>query len=182
MDWIVEDGTGVDDANCYINADGVRAYALARGIVLPAVPILVAANPEADPPVVEVDGPDPIAPWMILAMDYLAMQVYDYEQATYTQALAWPRKYNRWSTCFIFPVQLTFAQAQLVIEQFNGINLFTSKAGFNQSGGFITREKVDVLETNYSEKVVPGAPDMPAVFAWLKGLLLSGGGLRTVRV
>lgn len=170
MEWIPEDGTGLSDANCYMNADDVRAYALDRGVTLPAIP-------DGE------DAVDPIAKWMILAMDYLAGLNYTLQQSTKTQALDWPRDWsvNTPADDWVLPVQMGRAQAQLVIEQFNGIQLYASTPGFAQGGGFVTMEKVDVLETRYSEKIVPGDPDMPAVRALLRGLTV-GSNLTTVRV
>lgn len=171
MDFVVEDGTGLSDATIYMSADDIRAYALDRGVTLPAT-----------------DTPDPIAKWMVIAMDYLAIQNYVFDAATKTQALAWPRKpyCSAPSSEWWMPTQLRTAFAQLVVEQFNGIQLFTSVPGFAQGGAFVTREKVDVLETSYSEKVIPpNAPMMPLVDALLRDLIVPGSGglfLRTVRV
>lgn len=167
MDYVVEDGTGLANATIYMSADNIRAYALDRGVVLPAV-----------------SGTDPISAWMVLAMDYLAAQRYIYTPATTTQALDWPRKpyCDAGSNDWLMPKQIQLAMAQLVVEQFNGIKLFASTPGFAQGGAFITREKVDVIETSYSERVVPpDAPSMPAVQVLLRDLVISSSILRAVR-
>lgn len=169
MTFIVEDGTGLTDSNTYMDADDIRAYALSRGYVLPSVSGDV----------------DPIAPAMVLAMDYLETLLYTGEEARFGQALQWPRKFYRWATPreWLLPTKIKSAQAQLVIEQtMNSINLFQSQAGFNQNGGFVTLDKTDVLETRYSEKVIPAGPDMPAVTALLRELTVGGTGLMSVRV
>jgi hypothetical protein len=207
MPWTVEDGSGVADANTYILPDDIREYASARGVTLPAVPVITAPveadpnahptvvgvvgvdgpDPIANPPgvgVVGVDGPDPIAPWMVLAMDYLESLPF-VGMKPRTTVLAWPREFWRCAPVaeWIMPTEIARAQAQLVIEQFQGIDLFVSMAGFNQGGGFITKSKVDVLETQYSEKVIPSsAPDMPAVRALLRDFVMGGNGLTVVRV
>jgi hypothetical protein len=193
MALIIEDGTGIAGANSYLDADAVRAYALARGIALPAIP----------------DGEgaiDPILAPMVLAIDFLEGLDYIGIQATSTQGLQWPRyvrpfisgwydptyydpaQYNGNgvpidSTLWLMPTKIVSCQAQLVIEQINNdIDLFASAAGFNQGGGFVTRRKVDVIEVQYSDKVIPGSPDLPAVMNLLKGLVTLGGGLVTIRV
>lgn len=168
MTFIVEDGTGLTDSNTYMDADDIRAYALARGITLAAVS----------------DDVDPISPFMVMAMDYLEALLYTGEKGSRQQALSWPRKFWRCAPAadWVMPTKIQSAQAQLVIEQSNGISLFQSQAGFNQNGGFITLDKTDVLETRYSEKVIPAGPDMPAVTALLRELVVGGNGLLSVRV
>jgi hypothetical protein len=167
---VVEDGTGKADANSYISADDVRAYALDRGITLPAIS----------------GSDDPIIAPMVLAMDFLESQHYTMFQANRpTQALQWPRKAycSQPSSEWLMPTKIVSAQAQLVIEQVaNNIQLFASKGGMNQSGAFITKRKVDVIETQYSERVIPGDPDMPAVYALLRDLIVGGNGLSVVRM
>lgn len=167
---ILEDGTGIADANAYVDAADVRAYALLRGITLPAAP---------------ESGVDPVEPLLILASDYLQAQRYIGFPATTTQALAWPRKMYLWQDGSLFPKQIVAAQCQLVIEQaVNNVVLQPSTVGGTQ---FITREKVDVIETQYSEKLgTLSTPTMPSVNAILDGLVIRGGGsgalLQTVRV
>ena len=176
--FVPEDGTGLADANTYLSADDIRTYASNRGIALPAVAGTI----------------DPISGPMVLAMDYLDNLDYQGYALTATQALLWPRmQYDSWYTGFFYLnpiVNPTFAlsvvqnaQAQLVVEQVvNNIQLFASKGGLNQSGGFLTTNRFDVFDKRYSEKIVPGGPDMPAVRAILRNVLATGNGLRTVRM
>lgn len=187
----IEDGTGVAGANSYANAVEARAYAAARGVTLPAA----------------VDGvTDPVEVLLILAAEYLDSQAWIGYLATATQGLQWPRVFDYpylaypfysysilgyWAaylpfdpSYFVQPDKILAAQCQLVIEQFNGVVLMpTSKGGIDSQ--FITREKTDVLETSYSEKIgTLSTPTILTVNSLLRGLLVVGGGdgaLRCVR-
>lgn len=165
---ITEDGTGVADANSYASADEARAYATLRGVALPAAP---------------GSGQDQVEIWLVLATDYLESLSYIYYRATTTQALSWPRKrcFDTDFTGYVLPDKLKAAQMQLVIEQKNGVVLMPSTPG-GIDGQFVIREKVDVIETAYSEKIgTLSTPTMPAVDALLRGLVTPSG-LRSVRV
>lgn len=169
MPLVIEDGSGIADANTYVDAEQAREFASDRGITLPAA----------------VEGVDPVEPWLILAADYLESLAYIYMPATTTQGLSWPRKIDASAIDTIMSDKLLKAQCQLVIEQSNGVVLLpTTKGGAD--GQFIVREKVDVIETQYSEKLgTLSTPTMYAVNSLLRGLVVAGGGfssLRTVRV
>jgi hypothetical protein len=185
---IIEDGTGLADANSYVSAADARAYAALRGVTLAAAGT----------------GIDPVEIQLVLAAQYLDSLAWVGYQATAEQGLAWPRvltapylNFKFIVSCFppsyLVPVdpsyynvlapKLLAAQCQLVVEQFNGVVLLPSTIGGTQ---FITREKVDVIETSYSEKLgTLASPAMPSVDSLLRGLLVVGGGstaIRTVRV
>src|ERR1044072_1066406 len=72
---IVEDGTGVTDANAYVDVAAARAYAEQRGVTLPA-------------------DDDVIAAWLIQATDYLESFACKYQgrKTDCAQSLQWPRK------------------------------------------------------------------------------------------
>jgi hypothetical protein len=172
MALIVEDGTIVADANTFINREAAIAYAAERGITL--------ANDET------TDAK------IIKAMDYLALydQAWKGEQVEYgVQTLAWPRKYvyiGNSTTVFPsdqIPGQLVRAQAELVLQVNAGVNLLPTLSG---DTAFVTREKVDVIETEYSEamalKLAGLLPDMPLVDALLSPLFAVSNRLRTVRI
>jgi hypothetical protein len=161
---IIEDGTGLANANAYVSADGVRAYATLRGVTLP-----VAASP------------DPVEILIIKATDYLESLAYIMYRAVITQALSWPRvrcKHEVDPTKFLMPTKVVSAQCQLVLEQFmNDIVLLPSTPG-GAAGQFVIREKVDVIETQYSERLgTLSTPTMPAVDALLRELIVPGGGI-----
>ena len=87
---------------------------------------------------------------------------------------------------------------QLVLEQLNGNILIPSQPGqgtgqlpsgpagavAQAQGGFVTMDKTDVLQTNYSELLSTNiTPIMSSVEAWLRPLLIDSAGFVTcVRV
>lgn len=168
MALVVEDGTGVANANTYVDATDARAYALARGVVLSAVDAAVEVQ-------------------LTLAMDYLEDLDYIGAQVSNTQALSWPRKNILIDPDTPFPSNeipsnLIAAECQLVVEQASGINLQPS---YNLTGGAgaILEERVDVLDTKYSEKIGTTAePVMPKVIALLRHLVLPVPYLKTLRM
>jgi hypothetical protein len=168
---VVEDGTGVEGANSYSELDALRAYAADRGVVL-----------SADDAV--------LTPMAIKATDYIE-SFSDQFVGSLTdvdQALSWPRKNVTKEDGSAFPsdeipVGIMAAQAQLCIEQFNGVVLLPT-ANASSVGRVITKRKVDSLETDYSDKYgFVSAPLMPAVEALLNKFFSNGGVFfRTVRV
>jgi hypothetical protein len=163
MALIVEDGTGSDPtANSYVSFAEISAFCTLRGVTVPAE---AATNVLA-----------------IKAMDYLETKWYVGELIDVNQPLSWPRKCVCYENGTPFPEDaipknLKNAEMQLVLEQVNGVDIMPT----DQGGAFITREKVDVIEVDYSEKLGTFSPSMPLVDAYLQGLLRSSG-LRAVRV
>lgn len=168
MAIVVEDGTIVANANSYVTVAETTAYATARGVTL--------------------DEDSVVETQLIRAMDYLEAQGASYKGCKVNpaeQVLQWPRKgveiegtdypSNK------IPNTLKQAQMRLVVELTNGVDIMPTR-----SGGFVKREKVDVIETEYSEAVGVGiAPEMTAVDALLQPLYatgLVGMSLSTVRV
>lgn len=179
---ILEDGTGKADANSYVSAEDARAYAALRGLTLPAVGSAV----------------DPVESALVLASDYLESLRWIGVKATMTQALKWPRVFTSpvdgyaYACDFqlgdsidpsylIVPAKLKVAQSQLVVEQLvNSIVLQPSTVGGTQ---FITREKVDVIETSYSERYgTLSTPTMPKVDALINYYVVLGSGIGNLRV
>lgn len=165
---VVEDGSGVSGANTYGIVADARTYAANRGVTL-----------STDDNVVGIQ--------LINAMDYLESLKYLGRMVSYTQSLQWPRQglYYDPDTPVpsnVIPPNLINAQYQLCIEQFNGIEL-QPDLNTVPGQGYILEEKVDVLDTKYSEKIgTTGEPIMPKVDALLRGLVLPTPALRTVRV
>jgi hypothetical protein len=178
MPLIIEDGSGVANATCYgvddaaTTLDAARRFASDRGVVLS-------------------DDDAAITAYLLKAMDYIESREDEFvgERTDVDQSLSWPRKcvIKRDGSAFPddeIPQSLLNALYQLCIEQFNGVALMptTDNAG---NGGFVIKEKVDVLETTYSEKIgTTRDPIMPAVEAWLKSIVSNASGfpLRTVRI
>lgn len=171
MALIVEDGTGLTNSQTYASAVLARSYATLRGITLPAAP--------ADP------APDPVEVWLIQAMDYLNSLSFVGKRATATQALDWPRVLCwTWAPSAVaLAADLISAQCQLVIELSNGVDLLPTTEG-GAAGQFVVREKVDVIETQYSERLgTLNTPTLRKVNALLRDLVVNGSGtVRTVRV
>ena len=182
---VVEDGTGIANANAYATAATVRAYATLRGVTLPDAGT----------------GIDPVETLLINAMDYMESLRYIGVKASQTQALSWPRvllypfeNYPFYTydilnyqetfdpSYYVMPTKLVAALCQVVIEMNNGILPLPTTPGGTQ---FVTREKVDVIETVYSERLgTLATPTMMLVNALLRGLVIVGNGSRiqTVRV
>lgn len=171
----VEDGTPFADSNSYGTLAGARAYAADRSIDFTAI----------------LDTT--LSGYLVKGTDWLESKRTDYvgRPTTTTQALSFPR------TCIInsdgssfpssgagsIPQALINALYQLCIEQNNGIVLNAS-TDYSQNG-FVIREKVDVIETAYSERIgTTKTAVMPAVDSLLKGLLRnqSSFGLVAVRM
>jgi hypothetical protein len=172
MALTVEDGSIVDNANSYNSRAALIEYAAARGVVL-----------------ADTDATDVFA---IKAMDYLAMYDAQWRGELVdpdVQLLAWPRKGvlldGAWTelSSAIVPTQLVRAQLELAIQASKGINLVPTS---DPSAAFIKREKVDVIETEYSEAVALDArgrlPEFPLVASLIKPLLKAVPLLRTRRV
>ena len=172
MALIVEDGSNVVGANTYANLATIRAYATARNVTL-----------NADDTVLEGE--------VIQAMDYLEAQrnkyqgEQTYKTATVDQALQWPRK-NVLIDCIAFPddeipQELIDAEGELVVQIEAGIELYPTT-----TGKFVVKEKADVLEQTFSEKIgTSGQPNLPSVDRLLDVLFSSCGSgnyLKNIRV
>lgn len=175
MALVVENGTGLSNANSYLSLEDVRAYALARGTLLP--------TDDA-----ELEG------MVIRAMDYLEAQRSKFQgtRTNVAQSLQWPRTGVLVDCRYALapdaiPNELKAALAQLTMEVFGGLVLMPSS-----DGRVVKKEKVDVIETEYMTSQDTGGagagvpmPTFPAVEALLTSLYdVCGGGfrVRTVRV
>jgi hypothetical protein len=172
---VIEDGTNVAGANTYCDVTTIRAFANARGATLP-----------------ETD--DELIPLVFGAMDYIEAKRNQFQgkktnwpgddlSKPIPQPLQWPRN------CVTIdgddfpnnaiPLELKNALCQLCVEQASGIDISPT-----QTGPFVISEKIDVIETKYSETVRTSGAEMPRVDAFLAPLLKqdSGFALSTVRV
>lgn len=176
MALVLEDGSGVANANSYVAVADVRTFATDRGIDLSAL------------------SDAAVTAFILNATDYLESlwKFYVGCPATVAQALSWPRQnvFNPDSSSFpssgaaSIPLTLKNAQCQLCLEQQNGVTDLLPTTDNNSSGGFITSRKTDVLETHFSERIGTDIqPVMPKVDRWLQTLLAPRpGGLRVERV
>lgn len=108
---IVEDGTGVANANSYVSEAELDSYSSDRGVVIPSTST---AKQQ----------------YLILAMDYLSSFDYQWKgkKTVDTNPLAWPRKEVSISGLLLaddeIPQALKNAQCLLVVEQTAGTLLF----------------------------------------------------------
>lgn len=159
MTIIVEDGTGIANANSYVTRAELIAYAVARGIVI------------ADAPASDV--------FLINAMDYLeSLRLRYVGTRTYDdQILSWPRTGVTIDGIDLdeneIPAQLKNAEMQLAIYASQGVVLMPTV-----TSAFVKREKVGPIETEYSETInTSSQPFLPLIDAMLEQLLSDGGGL-----
>lgn len=165
MALIVEDGSGVPGANTYIDVSEARAYANARGLSLPS-------------------EDQAVERLLVSAMDYLEARRAEYKgaKADPTNALQWPRVgVDIDGAPFpsdAIPIELKWAQAQLVVEQAAGRDLMPTGTGKE-----VIAERVEgAVERRYNPSGNSNPqPIFTKVEAFLKPLLRGGSlGLLTV--
>lgn len=153
MALVIEDGSIVAGANSYVSLAEARAYATARNKPLPTDDTALEAL-------------------LISAMDYLEAQRARFEgsKVSSEQELQYPREgviidgIELAST--VIPSILKQAQIRLAMEANAGVDLMPTR-----TGGFVKKEVVGPIETEYSEKVgVSVEPEMSAVEALLAPL------------
>lgn len=174
MALIVEDGTIVVGADSYVTRAEYIAHALKQGVVIP-----------------DTDASDI---QLIKAMNYLSLYSEKWRGSLVEegiQPLPFPRQYLYvGASLTVFPdnqipTTLKRAQMELALQVNAGVDLLPTTASV--STAFVTREKVDVIETEYSEALMLATlgqlPSMPLIDALLAPLLANGvGRLRTLRI
>jgi len=169
---VVEDGTGVADANSYVTLDEARTYAEQRGVTLSA-------------------DDNELGALLVKATDYLEARECDYQgeraDCVTPQTLAWPRS-GVVLCCEDFaedaiPAQLKAAQNTLIMAQHAGIVLLPNTS----PADYVIEEQVGPIRTKYSDPANVGiATQMPGVEALLQPLFGSCSAtavpLRTMRV
>ena len=166
MALVVEDGTGLSNANSYISVAEADTYHSNRGNTEWAA----ATNEEKEQA-------------LILATQYLDgryRKKWKGVKSSVSQALSWPRisvyDEDGYSLDGTIPSRLTYATAEAALAKIKGTDLTPEL----DRGGQVRRERVGSLETEYS----PGAPARKALTAvsdLLKGIVSSGGGIRITR-
>jgi len=146
MPLIIEDGTGVVDANSYVSTEEYKTYAIARGIAVPS--------------------DDEIDAALIKAMDYLEIKpCFAGYKIDDEQSLAFPR-----DAFTGIPKNLKIAQIRLAIAVIEGIELLPNISG--NSIDYVIREKVGPIETEYaSGSQFSGQATFVAVDALLAALI-----------
>ena len=163
---VVEDGSGVANADSYVTVAEARAYASKRGFT--TLDALTDGEVEAK---------------IILAMDMVEgyRDRFKGSKTSSTQALQWPREDVVIDGIEIandnIPTELKNALSQLTVDAVN------TTLQPNLGGRTVTKEKVDVVEIEYAAQ---GAAADYTVFdkfeKMLAPLLSSTGPLYTVRV
>ena len=175
---IVEDGTGVADANTYVDLIYLASYASDRGLTLPTL---------------DVDR----EVYLLRAMDYLESRraIFQGSKTDPAQSLQWPRE-GAQIDCEdiandVIPVELKRAQSQLVVEQQQGTKLFPTPRT-STTDGFVIEKTVGPLTKRWAPggagTVSPLIPiKIASVEIFLKPLTIAGSccgssGLNTVRL
>ena len=146
MALILEDGTGVANANTYADLATIRAYAKLRGVTLSADDAILEAHVHK-------------------SMDYLEGKKLGLLSVT------WPLKNNKFHNKIALSetlARLSQAIAQLCMEQHDGVDLSPTR-----TDAFVVEETVGPLTTKFSDRHGGGegnAPEMPAVDNLLKPL------------
>lgn len=166
VEIIVEDGSGVEDANSYATVETAREFAEKRGVVLSA-------------------DNDEVSSQLIRAFDWLDAKEEEFQGVRVYADTAFPRAgvtVNGFELAAdAIPKQLIAAQLQLVIAQSNGIDISPNFV----PADYVVKEKVGPLETTFADPVEVGvSPKLGAVDAVLSPLFLrrTVAGLVTVRV
>lgn len=151
MPLIVEDGTGVEDANSYVSLDDAKAIAAMRGIILAASDTELETN-------------------LVAAADRITSYEDDFtgERVTGDQGLSYPRtmatRYGKSLSETAIPKELKLAQVTLAGYINAGFVLWAS-AGLEG----VTSEKIGPIEIQYAEAVVSDS-DNPT-FAQIEAIL-----------
>lgn len=135
----IEDGTGKANAQSVASAADLRAYADARGVVVPS----------DDSP-----GNALIEQALINAMDYLSIK-YEYQGEIYqeNQALPFPRKNvvikGVTQANNYMPKEFKTAQIRLGLAVLDGTELLPNISG--SASDYVIKEKVGPIETEYAD-------------------------------
>lgn len=179
MPLIVEDGTGVANANSYVDTTYARAYVLERNYTLPA-------------------SDTTLEQYLIRAMDWLEAKRSSFQgsKTLATQSLQWPRL-DVYIDCEEFasnaiPVELKKAQVELAVAITAGTALFPEAPTGSSVAGPVTRKIVGPIELHYSDKTAytkgvnsDGTYRIPTVENLLQPLFYPcgrGSAVKTVRI
>lgn len=164
MAIIVEDGSGVANANSYVSVADAKVWLTARGLAFTSNDDTV------------------IGTLLIKAMDLLESFRARFKGAktSSTQSLQWPR-YNVYIDNVevdddVIPVELVSAQVQLAYEA------QTVELQPTGTGQEILKEKVGPIETEYAESGSSVTrPQLTKAMTFLEPLLVNGATIRVIR-
>jgi len=168
---IIEDGTGIANANSYVSVAELRVFADGRGELL------------------SIDN-DVVARLLIQASDWIqaqeAMGLLIGERAHDLQALAFPRKWSVYCESAyplldgnVVPINIKTTQSFLALSAARGLSLMPDFVSTDS----IKREKVGPLETEYfqSSMVGPSLTAAESFFSYFLKSLQTGGSIRVDR-
>lgn len=156
---VVENGTGLANANTYADESYARSFAADVGLILPADSEACKAA-------------------LLAAMPYLESQPWQGQRAATVQALDWPRLLvivdGVAIASNVIPLDIKKAQVQAASEIGSGTDLFPSS-----SGAFVTEETVGPITTKYSDKqYLVGGSVFASIDVYLKPYINWVGGYR----
>jgi hypothetical protein len=160
---VIEDGTGVANANSYATLEQLRAYATARGVTLSAVDATL----------------EPLA---IKSIDYLesVRDKFKGDKLTRAQALQWPRANVEIDGFEVaeneIPIELLNAQCACVMELHAGKDLLPTS-----DGRILIRDKTGPLEQEWQSGTGSTSDSFPKVDALLQPLFKNMAGFFTYR-
>lgn len=167
---IVENGSGLSNANTYVSVEDVTSYAIDRGVILSS-------------------NADSVAALLIKATDYVETFQCEFigEKASSTQSLSWPRidAYVGDTLAYdntTIPKTLKNAICQAVMAQNDGLALLPNYS----STEFVKKEVIGPITTEYTDPISIGlTPKLTAVSAMLAplfGKCTVSIGFKTLRV
>lgn len=162
---VVESGAGIASANTYASADWIDDYCEDRGY-----------------DTWETGGSDEAVAAILRSMNYLESLNFKGTKYVQDNPLEFPRGqlidrngyligYNE------IPVQLKKALAEGAVREYESTRAMQEDLA---RGGKISKEKIDVIETDYFESA-PSNTVFPVINGLLKGLIYSKGTLNVVR-
>ena len=168
MTFIVEDGTGLEDANALVDVAFVDTFAEEMGEDSVA---LSDGWGNTDSNTLDEDGVLLKKQQSIIYASRWLSSAYTWvnQRSTALQSLAWPQAIG--DAAFAFPIAVKFAVAEAAIKIYAGTRLDPDLA----RGGDITSEKVGPIEIHYGDNA-SGSTSFTAIDNYLRGLILGGTG------
>lgn len=156
---IVEDGTGVANANSYVDLAFARSFAEGMGWLLS-------------------DDDEAATQTLLGAMPYIESRQYQGQRASPAQALSWPRKLvsadGQPIASNLIPNGIKWGQVAAAVQITSGVDLFPTVGG-----GVITEETVGPITTKYSDKYLASwQGGFAFIDTYLNPFILSYGGYR----
>lgn len=163
---VVEDGTGVVGANSFVTVAELRAYATARGIILPADP--------------------GCEPFLVTSFDFLftveprmtGVRTYAVQEGPYPRTGS--TEYGVEVAANYIPKSLKKGQLQLALDASQGVPLVAN----DTAEPAVKREKIGPIDTEYFDGgVASEGASLTLAYSFLDPILTgSTFGIRTVRV